>query len=168
MTIDANMVVSLSYKLSNHKTGDKIEETTADNPMQFLYGVGAIIPEFESNINGKKTGDSFSFAISSENAYGNPSEDQIAMIPIEVFNDESGKMNTSEIFVGAIVPMSDNQGNHLRGTVLEIDAQNVKMDFNPPLAGIDLFFEGEILEVRPATEEELEHGHAHGPHGHQH
>ncbi len=168
MTIDANMVVSLNYKLTNHKTGEKIEETTAENPMLFLYGVGSIIPEFEENIHGKKVGDSFSFAIASENAYGEKNDNQIAMIPINVFHDENGNLNVSEIFTGAIVPMSDNEGNHLRGTVLEITDEIVKMDFNHPLAGTDLFFEGVILEVRPATEEELEHGHAHGPNGHHH
>lgn len=168
MTIDVNMVVSLNYKLTNHKTGEKIEETTAENPMLFLYGVGSIIPEFEQNIQGKKVGDSFSFSIDSANAYGERNDDQIAAIPVNVFHNENGEINTEEIFVGALVPMSDNEGNHLRGTVLEINSEIVKMDFNHPLAGTDLHFEGAILEVRPATQEELDHGHAHGVHGHQH
>lgn len=168
MTIDVNMVVSLNYKLTNHKTGEKIEETTAENPMLFLYGVGSIIPEFEQNIQGKKVGDSFSFSIDSANAYGERNDDQIAAIPVNVFHNENGEINTSEIFVGALVPMSDNEGNHLRGLILEINSEIVKMDFNHPLAGTDLHFEGEILEVRPATQEELDHGHAHGVHGHQH
>ena len=167
MKIDANMVVSLTYKLTDHKTGETIEETTAENPMLFLYGVGSIIPEFEQNLNGKVAGDMFKFAIDSENAYGNRSEEQIAMLPANIFNDEAGKFN-EEIVLGAMVPMSDNEGNHLRGIVLEIKDELVKMDFNHPLAGTDLHFEGTILEVRPATEEELEHGHAHGVHGHQH
>ena len=64
--------------------------------------------------------------------------------------------------------MSDNEGNHLRGLVLEIKEDLVKMDFNHPLAEMDLHFEGVVLEVRPASAEELEHGHAHGVHGHQH
>jgi FKBP-type peptidyl-prolyl cis-trans isomerase SlyD len=57
MTIQDLVVVSLNYKLSNHKTGEKIEETTAENPMVFLFGVGGIIPEFEENIRGKQVGD---------------------------------------------------------------------------------------------------------------
>jgi FKBP-type peptidyl-prolyl cis-trans isomerase SlyD len=168
MTIDIKRVVSLTYKLTNHKTGELIEETTSENPMLFLYGVGSIVPEFEENIKGKKEGDSFSFGITSDAAYGERNDDQIAMIPLEVFNNESGEFNSEAIFAGAIVPMSDNEGNHLTGTVIEVAEEGVKMDFNHPLAGIDLFFEGEVLEVREATEDELEHGHAHGPHGHQH
>ena len=64
--------------------------------------------------------------------------------------------------------MSDNEGNRLVGQILDITEEFVKMDFNHPLAGKDLHFEGEILEVRPASEEELAHGHVHGEHGHQH
>ena len=70
------------------------------------------------------------------------------------------------------VPATSHSQNELvlalEGLVLEIKDELVKMDFNHPLAGIDLHFEGTIVEVRPATEEELEHGHAHGVHGHQH
>lgn len=168
MKIGSNMVVSLTYKLTNHKTGEKIEETTTENPMLFLYGVGSIIPEFEENLDGKVVGDAFKFSIDSENAYGTPSEEQIAMLPISIFQNEEGKINEEELFEGAFVPMSDNDGNHLRGLVLEIKDELVKMDFNHPLAGIDLHFEGTIVEVRPATQEELDHGHAHGVHGHQH
>jgi len=168
MTIESNMVVTLNYKLSNHTTGEKIEETTPENPMVFLYGVGGIIPEFEQNIQGKKVGDTFAFSIESSNAYGVSSPEQIVKIPVSVFVDESGKFNEEHIFVGALVPMSDNEGNHLRGTVLSITAEEVEMDFNHPLAGIDLKFEGSVADVRPATQEEIDHGHVHGPHGHRH
>lgn len=168
MAIDANMVVSLNYKLTDSKTGNKIEETTTENPMLFLFGVGAVIPEFEDNLRNKNTGDTFDFTIPSENAYGTRNDEQIVMMPIDIFHDETGKLRESEIFVGALVPMADNEGNHLRGMVLEIKDELVKMDFNHPLAEMDLHFEGIILDVRPATEEELEHGHAHGVHGHQH
>ena len=72
------------------------------------------------------------------------------------------------IQVGVSVPMSDNEGNHMRGKVLEITPEFVRMDFNHPLAGTDLQFEGKILEVREATQDELAHGHAHGPGGHHH
>jgi FKBP-type peptidyl-prolyl cis-trans isomerase SlyD len=64
--------------------------------------------------------------------------------------------------------MSDNDGNRLVGQVLEVNEEFVKMDFNHPLAGTNLHFEGVILEVRDASQEELEHGHVHGEHGHQH
>lgn len=168
MTIDTNSVVTLNYKLSNHKTGEKIEETTSENPMVFLYGVGSLIPEFEDNLHGKQTGDTFEFSIAAQNAYGDQSEDNVVMIPLNVFHDETGKINENDIYVGALVPMSDNEGNQMRGQVKEINSEFVKMDFNHPLAGQDLHFTGEILDVRKATEDELAHGHVHGPGGHHH
>ncbi len=67
-----------------------------------------------------------------------------------------------------MIPMSDNQGNHLQGTIKDIIDGNIIMDFNHPLAGADLHFTGSVLDVRDATKEELDHGHVHGPHGHQH
>lgn len=168
MTIDLHSVVSLHYKLSNHKNGEKIEETSQSQPMVFLYGVGQLIPDFENNLQGKKTGDNFEFSIEAANAYGTRSDDNIVMIPLDVFRDESGKINTDEIKIGAMIPMSDNEGNMLRGTILDINDEAVKMDFNHPLAGIDLHFSGHITDVRPATEDEISHGHVHGPGGHQH
>lgn len=168
MTVDTNMVVSLHYKLTNHKTGEHIEETSENQPMQFLYGIERIIPAFEVNIHGLKAGDTFEFHIPSVEAYGDKNDDHVALIPISVFFDESGKLDETQIKVGAVLPMTDNEGNHLRGTVLEITDETVTMDFNHPLAGTDLFFQGTILEVRPATDEEIAHGHSHGAHGHHH
>lgn len=168
MTIQDLVVVSLNYKLSNHKTGEKIEETTTENPMVFLFGVGGIIPEFEENIRGKQAGDNFDFAINAANAYGEANEDMIAMIPLNVFVEEGGELDTNMFKVGAIVPMSDSEGNHLRGTILEVAPEYIKMDFNHPLAGTDLHFSGEIISIRPATQDEIDHGHVHGPGGHHH
>lgn len=168
MQIDKHSVVTLSYKLSNHKTGEKIEETTNENPMVFLFGVGQLIPEFEQNIAGLKVGDTFDFHIAAENAYGVASDDNIVNIPINVFKDENGEVDTEFVKVGAVVPMSDDQGNMLRGTVLNMSDEEVRMDFNHPLAGTNLHFTGTIDEVRAADEEEIAHGHVHGPHGHHH
>lgn len=168
MTIDNNTVVSLHYKLSNQQTGEQLEETLVDRPMQFLYGIERIIPTFEENIHGKGKGDKMSFGIPAADAYGTRTEDQVVNIPLNVFQDESGKINEEHIFVGALLPMTDNEGRHLRGRILEINAEDLKMDFNHPLAGIDLLFDIEILDVRPATQDEIAHGHSHGEHGHHH
>ncbi len=168
MKIQDHVVVSLNYKLSNHKTGEKIEETTAENPMVFLYGVGGIIPEFEENLRDKVAGDKFEFAITADNAYGLSNADMIAMIPQNVFHDENGNFDETMFTVGALIPMSDSDGNHLRGRIVEVNPEFVKMDFNHPLADTDLHFIGEIIAVRAATQDEIDHGHAHGPGGHQH
>lgn len=168
MTIQENMVVSVDYKLSNHKTGEHIEATTPDQPMVFLFGVGGIIPQFEENLFGKTVGDTFDFSIAAEHAYGHASEEQIAMIPLNVFHDENGQFDAAYFSVGKLIPMSDSEGNHLRGKIMEVTSEMIKMDFNHPLAGQDLHFTGSIVDIREATSDEIAHGHAHGPGGHQH
>jgi FKBP-type peptidyl-prolyl cis-trans isomerase SlyD len=168
MQITPNTVVSLNYKLSNHHTGEKIEETSVENPLVFLFGVQSMIPEFEQQIAGKIKGDKVSFSITAENAYGTYQDEQVAMIPANIFHNEDGKFDSEFFFIGATIPMSDNEGNHLRGKILEITDENVKMDFNHPLAGTDLLFDVEVLEVREATTDEIDHGHVHGEHGHHH
>jgi FKBP-type peptidyl-prolyl cis-trans isomerase SlyD len=168
MRISENMVVSLNYKLSNHKTGEKIEETTAENPMVFLFGVGGLIPEFEENIHGLTVGEEFEFHIIAQNAYGIHDENQIAIIPLDVFHDEKGEFDSEYFTVGAMIPMSDSEGNQLRGVIRSISGEEIEMDFNHPLAGTDLHFQGSIAEVRPATPDEIAHGHVHGPGGHHH
>ena len=168
MTISQNTVVTLQYTLSDHKTGEQIEATNESNPLVFLYGVGGMIPAFEDNLRGLKSGDSFSFSIPAADAYGIRVEEQIVDIPLNVFFDEQGKFDTEYFKPGAIIPMSDGQGNQLRGTIRAVDSENINMDFNHPLADVDLHFKGEITEIRPATKDELDHGHAHGPGGHHH
>ena len=90
------------------------------------------------------------------------------MIPLHVFNDEQGKFDHEYFTVNAIIPMSDGDGNQLRGIIREINEEELKMDFNHPLADTDLHFAGNIAEIRTATADELAHGHVHGPGGHHH
>lgn len=168
MQITANKVVSLKYKLSDAQTGEQIEETNETNPLVFLHGVGSLIPDFENNLSGKITGDSFDFKIVASNAYGEHDPQHIAMIPANIFHDENGQFDNEMFQVGSMIPMSDSEGNHLNGRILEVTDENVKMDFNHPLAGTDLHFTGVVLDVREATADEIAHGHVHGEHGHQH
>jgi FKBP-type peptidyl-prolyl cis-trans isomerase SlyD len=168
MQITTNTVVSLKYKLSNHQTGEQIEETNETNPLVFLFGAGQLIPDFEDNVSGKRKGDSFDFHIVAANAYGVSDPEQIAMIPSNVFHDENGNFDHQMFASGAIIPMSDGEGNQLRGKIVEVNDEHVKMDFNHPLAGTDLRFVGEILDVRAANPDEIAHGHVHGEHGHHH
>ena len=167
MPIEANKVVTVSYKLSDHQTGEKIEETSPENPMVFLYGSGSLVPEFEINLSGKSIGDTFNFTILAENAYGNTKD--LVKVPIDSFLNDEDELEEEFVFVGANIPMSDQEGNEVEGTVIAITDTYVEMDFSHPLAGTDLHFEGEILGIREATPEELSHGHAHGDDGaHQH
>lgn len=159
MTIDNNHVVALSYTLhSVEENGEKvfIEQTNSENPLTFLYGVGMMIPKFEESIKGLKEGDKKSFTIVPEEAYGERVDDAKAELPIDMFK-EAGVPP-----VGAMLPLSDNQGNNFQAIVIEVTPEVVVADLNHPMAGKTLNFDVEIINTRPATEEELSHGHAHG------
>ena len=172
MVIDTNKVVAVEYNLSSKSKGETvekfIEKTGKENPMVFLFGVGGLIPEFENNLKGKKAGDKFDFHIKSENAYGTRDESKFSDIPMETFLGKDGKLDRGVFKVGAIVPMADNQGNHLQAKIDKMGVSHITMDFNHPMAGHDLHFTGEVVEVRNATPEELAHGHVHGQGGHHH
>jgi len=164
MTIENNHVVAVKYILHTiEEDGTKtlVEETTAENPLTFLYGVGMMIPKFEQNILGLKAGDKAEFVIQPEEAYGPKQEDAIAQLPIDMFA-ESGIPP-----IGAILPLSDNQGNNFQAFVVEVNPEAVVADLNHPMAGKVLDFQVEVLNTRPATEEELSHGHAHGIDGNE-
>lgn len=162
MTVDNNHVVALSYTLHTIEgNGEKVfvEETNGENPLTFLYGVGMMIPKFENEIKGLTAGDKKSFTISPAEAYGERQDDAIAQLPVDMFQ-ESGMPP-----VGAILPLSDNQGNNFQAVVVEVTPEMVVADLNHPMAGKTLNFDVEILNTRPATEQELSHGHAHGVDG---
>ena len=158
MTIEQNHVVALKYTLHTIENGEKVfvEETTAENPLTFLYGVGMMLPKFEENIAGLSVGDTKSFEIATEDAYGERQEGAIAQLPVDMFA-ESGMPP-----VGAILPLQDNLGNQMNAVVVEVTPEVVVADLNHPMAGRSLSFDIEIINTRPATEEELSHGHAHG------
>ncbi|MDH5475439.1 MAG: peptidylprolyl isomerase [Cyclobacteriaceae bacterium] len=167
MEINNNKVVSIIYNLHhNDKEGELMQEVKTSNPYVFLFGSKQVLPEFETNLDGKKKGDQFSFSIKSDDSYGDRDEEQIADLPINIFMVD-GKL-AEPVKVGHYVPLNDKDGNAMQGLVLEITEEHVKIDFNHPMAGMDLYFEGEINDVREATTEEIEHGHVHGPEGHQH
>jgi FKBP-type peptidyl-prolyl cis-trans isomerase SlyD len=161
MKIDKHKVVTLHYKLQEKDAeGDMVESTFGSEPLKFLYGVGAMIPKFEAELAGKQKGDEFAFGIESAEAYGEYNPEAIAPIPKEAFVVD-GEVNEDLLQVGRVIPMKDQEGNQLLGTVMEIGEDQVKMNFNHPMAGVDLYFSGQIEEVREATSEEVEHGHAH-------
>jgi FKBP-type peptidyl-prolyl cis-trans isomerase SlyD len=161
MIAEKNKVVSLIYELTATKNEKElIEKTTEDRPLSFLFGHGSLLPKFESEISGKKTGDSFDFVLKSDDAYGGFNENAIINVPLKAFHVD-GKVDSNLLQIGRNIPMMDQEGNRLSGVVVEIGADTVKMDFNHPLAGEDLHFKGSVVEIREATEEEMAHGHIH-------
>ncbi len=170
MTIEKDKVVAVAYslKVDDGESGPKhYEDVTEDQPFYFLFGAGGVFVKFEEALLGKSVGDTFSVFIDFENGYGDYEEDKKVIIPKSNFK-EDGKKNKSILRVGNVIPMQDDKGNQMRGEVLKVDYQGVHMDFNPPLAGFDLYFEGKIVEIRDAEPEEISHGHVHGPGGHAH
>ena len=172
MIVENKKVVSVNYHLTvkDEANGGEtlVEKTDAANPFVFLFGAGGLLEQFESNLSGKKVGDAFDFYITAENGYGVRHEDHIVNIPVEAFKGEDGQLDTEMVIVGNVLPMVDREGNRLQGTVQEVTDTYVRMDFNHPLAGQDLHFKGEVLAIREATQDEISHGHAHGPDGHHH
>ncbi|MCE5347474.1 MAG: FKBP-type peptidyl-prolyl cis-trans isomerase [Bacteroidales bacterium] len=155
MKIEKNKMVSLIYELRENDSKGRIIETLDETrPLKFVFGSGRLLPDFESNIDSLNNGDLFSFALNSEKAYGEKREEMIVNVPINVF-EKDGKFNEEIYKVGSEVQMMDTEGNPLSGIINEITDAFVIMDFNHPMAGVDLFFSGKVVDVRDATEEEL-------------
>lgn len=152
MKVEQNRVVSLSYRLETD--GDVIEVVTKEKPVQFIYGVGYLLPKFEEQIENMNTGDKFDFVLQAIEAYGEIDEQAIFDLPKNAFEID-GEFDDQYIEVGKSIPMQDQEGNRLYGTVVEIGDTTVTMNFNHPLAGNVLHFEGEVVDVREVTPEDL-------------
>jgi len=160
-------VITLHYNLfKDNAEGDQIESSKGKEPLVFLTGQGAMIPDFEQNVMNLSNGDAFSFSIIAENAYGISTTEAIIDLEKTIFEKEGKLME--EIVVNNIIRMQDPEGRMLPAKVLEVNDVTVKIDLNHPLADQNLFFTGEIVAVRAATNDEISHGHAHGIGGHQH
>lgn len=155
MKIAENKFIALSYDLN---VGDEelelMERATPDTPLEFIYGTGSMLEAFEKNIADLKQGDNFSFVLQPEEAYGAFSEEHILDLPRNMF-EEDGVLNEEVVYQGNVLPMMDQEGNKLNGTVVEVKDDIIVMDFNHPLAGEVLNFSGKVLVVRDATPEEL-------------
>jgi FKBP-type peptidyl-prolyl cis-trans isomerase SlyD len=155
MKIGNNKMVSLTYDLHyDDFEGEMIEQATSENPLSFVFGSGLMLPKFESQLEGLEVGKSFEISLQDVDAYGELDENAIVDLPKHIFFVD-GEFDEEMIAEGNTVPMMSTSGQKLNGIVLEVTDDTVKMDFNHPLAGENLFFKGEILEVREATEEEI-------------
>jgi FKBP-type peptidyl-prolyl cis-trans isomerase SlyD len=164
MKISKNAVVSVAYELTVE--GNVMDKSKDGEPLVFLSGVGAMIPGFESQLQGLAKGESYEISIEPKDGYGEYNHEAIVTLPQDTFKVE-GELQKDILFVGNIIPMQDQNGNPMEGEVKEILDTEVKLDFNHKLSGKTLEFVGEIVDVREATTEELEHGHVHGEEGHQ-
>ena len=171
MKIQENAVVGLTYELKVSKEEDGIESAPfsveirdEEDPFYFLFGQSGLPEKFEDLLAGKAEGESFAFDIAVADAYGEPDEELVISLPSEQFSGERG-FSPEMLEEGNFLPLVDENGYSMQAKVLKNMGETLLLDFNHPLVGFDLHFEGKINEVREATKEELEHGHVHGEHG---
>ncbi len=159
MNIEKNKVAQIEYTLTNAK-GEQMDASNG-KPLAYLHGNGNLIPGLEKELEGKKASDKFTVTIPAADAYGERVEALIQTVPSDLFQG----VETLEI--GMRFEAQSEQGTH-SVEITAIEDDKVTVDGNHPMAGLDLTFEVEVVDVRDATNEEIEHGHAHGAGGHQH
>jgi FKBP-type peptidyl-prolyl cis-trans isomerase SlyD len=159
MKIADNYVVSIHYTLTDDE-GEEIDSSEGQEPLAYLHGAGNVIAGLEEALSGKSVGDRFEVVIQPEEGYGDFDEDLVQSVPRDSFVD------IDEIEPGMQFQTEDDEGIEMMVTVQEVTAEEVIVDGNHPLAGVVLHFDVTVIDIRAATEEELEHGHAHGEGGH--
>lgn len=155
MTIADEKVVSLTYTLT--VDGQVKDQTTKENPLEFIFGLGYLLPKFEENIKGMKVGDKFQFTLTPEEGYGVFNPESVIDLPKNIFEID-GKIQENLLVPGNMIPMMNQSGGVIPGKVVSVAEETVRMDFNHELAGATLNFSGEITGVREATEKELTDG----------
>ncbi len=153
MQITDNTAVSFHYTLTNN-SGEQLDSSIGSEPLLYLHGAGNIIPGLEAALLGKKAGDKLNVSIEPEHAYGLIDENMVQVVSKKMFEGmdvEIGMQFHADVSYGSGVI-----------TITAIDGDDVTIDGNHPLAGEHLNFDVEVVDVRPATADEIAHGHIHG------
>jgi FKBP-type peptidyl-prolyl cis-trans isomerase SlyD len=156
MQITKNKVASIHYTLRDNE-GTIIDSSDGRDPLNYLHGAGNLIAGMEEGLEGKSKGDKFALKIQPDKGYGQKDETLVQKVPRSAFGNQ-------EIKPG--MRFSTNQGGVV--TVTHVGLDGVTVDANHPLAGVELNFAVEVMDVRNATTDEITHGHVHGPGGHHH
>ncbi|MCC7192233.1 MAG: peptidylprolyl isomerase [Phycisphaeraceae bacterium] len=160
MPIEKHKVVSLEYTLTGPK-GKVIDSSNGRGPLTYLHGVGGLIPGLERELEGKNPGDTFNVTIAPEDAYGQRDPNMVQQVPRSNFPQKV-------IQVGQQFRAQTPNGQLRILTIVGFQDDKVTVDANHALAGLALTFDVKVVDVRDATEEEITHGHVHGPGGHHH
>ena len=160
MQIAKNAVVEMEYTLRNAE-GEVLDTSSGRGPMAYLHGFQNIIPGLEKELEGKTLGAEFRVKVEAAEAYGERDESLISEV------DKAELSAIPDLEIGMQLQAQSSQGVRVL-TVTNIEKDTVTLDANHPLAGVELHFEVKVTKVRKATEEELAHGHVHGPGGHHH
>jgi FKBP-type peptidyl-prolyl cis-trans isomerase SlyD len=156
MQITKDKVASIHYTLRDGD-GNILDTSAGREPLTYLQGAGNLIPGMEEGLEGKSKGDKLKLKISPEKGYGVKDERLVQKVPRSAFGAQKIEKG---------MQFQTNQGQVV--TVTETGLENITVDANHPLAGVELHFEVEVTEVREGTQEEISHGHVHGPGGHHH
>jgi FKBP-type peptidyl-prolyl cis-trans isomerase SlyD len=160
MLVEKNRVVTIEYTLRDEQ-GRVLESSAARGPITYLHGKGNILPGLERALAGKSAGEKLDVTVPPEQGYGRRDERLVQIVPRNRFN-EGAKLDP-----GMQVRATGPRGPRVV-TIVGVERDFVTVDGNHPLAGRTLHFAVEIAEVRKASREEVQHGHAHGPGGHHH
>ena len=153
LTIQDEVVVSLEYTL--RVEGKIVDSTGEDEHIQFIQGHGQIIPGLESQLYGMTSGESKEVTVPPEDAYGVLDEDALGTVPRDEFPPDM------PLEKGVALQLRDEDGEVFDAYVESVNKKTVEINLNHPLAGKELLFSVKVLELRPATEDEIAHGHVH-------
>lgn len=147
MKIENGKLVTITYSLYvDGFNGELVETINESEPAVFMFGVGEMLESFEEKIKGLSEGDSFKFMLKKEEAYGDDDPEAVVEFPKSMFTEDTEGLPE----IGDYVPMEDEEGNVFDGVAIDITEDMVIIDFNHPLAGEDLYFEGKIVKVEDA------------------
>jgi FKBP-type peptidyl-prolyl cis-trans isomerase SlyD len=148
MKIQNGSNVEVHYTLHlNGPEGEIVEQTVGGEPMRFVFGDDPMLAKFESTLLGLSAGDKFTVAIPCPEAYGEEEEDFYMEFEKSEFLDEEGQFDDDAFAEGEVVPMQTPEGDMVQGVVAEVKLNSIIIDFNHPLAGENLYFEGEVVSV---------------------
>ncbi|MDH2433836.1 peptidylprolyl isomerase [Pokkaliibacter sp. MBI-7] len=155
MQISKHSVVSIHYTLRND-AGEELDSSVGGQPLNYIQGMGNLISGLEEALEGRQAGEKLNVTVPAEKAYGEREDQLVQQVPLTAFG------GVENIEPGMRFHAETDHGPHVV-VVLEVDDEHVVVDGNHPLAGETLHFEVEITEVREASQDELSHGHVHGP-----
>ena len=158
--VTENTVASVHYT-GTFPDGEEFDSSLEREPLTFLVGHGQMIPGFEQEILGAAVGEEREFTLTPDRAYGERDEDLVQTASLDQFPDSDG---VKEGMMG----VAQTEYGQMPFTVSSVEGDQVTIDYNHQMAGKTLRFTAKVIEVRTATDDELSHGHAHGPGGHHH
>jgi len=164
MKITDKTVVQFHYTLKD-ESGKEIESSNGSDPLAYLHGYNNILVGVENALTDKEAGAKFSVTLQPEDTYGEIKENMVQRVPVKHLQGLPSKNAKWKTGMTAVVETEQGQ---CQVTVIKPGRFMVTVDLNPPLAGKVLTFDLEVIDVREATAEEIEHKHAHGAGGHHH